>query len=196
MRINTAVLALLVSALILVTITGCPAPEQEPPVTDPDPFAAEQDPAATDPFDAPAPAPTTEETSRALDRGVTTMSVGSAVSNIDGWITRLEAGEDVPQRERIVESLRALRTELQRSPLDGTRISQLLLELGDYTSRSGGQADNPAVQRMGDLLRSAGQRIRAGDVAPVGETGRPAQPMGVPGQTGTAGQPDGPDEDR
>lgn len=181
--------------ILLLVITGCPAPEREAEVLEPDPLAAERDPTVTDPMEAPAPAPTTEQTSTALQRGVTTMTVGAAVRNVDGWIQRLEQAPEVPQRDRIVESLRQLRTELQRSPVDGDRVSQLLLDLGQYTATSGNQANNPAVQRMGDLLTQAGQRIRAGDVAPVGETGQPAQPMGPPGQPGTTAQPDRMEQD-
>lgn len=151
-----------------------PAPAIDEPATDEELIDPSQDPAAE-------PAATTEETTLALDRGVTQLAPSAAASNIDGWLRRLE-GSDFAQRDQIVSSLRDLRTEVQRSPVDGSRIAELMDELGRWTVLAGEDAHNPQVQRLGRTLSLAAERIRAGDTGPTMDPG-PAPPAG-PGEPG------------
>jgi hypothetical protein len=136
-----------------------PQPAIDEPATDEEMIAPGEDPAAE-------PAATTEETTLAIDSGVTRLAPAAAASNIDGWLRRLE-GSDFAQRDQIVSALRDLRTEVQRSPVDGSRIAELMSELGGWTEQAGADAHNPQVQRLGRALSLAAERILAGDTGPM-----------------------------
>ena len=103
-----------------------------------------------------APSVTVEGTLDAAQSagGLTEIAPSAAVSNIDGWIARLEG---TPSNAPIVANLRTLRSQLQAPTLDGTAIGQTLAELGEQTTAAA--AGDASVRRLGQALSQASQML-------------------------------------
>jgi hypothetical protein len=164
-------LLLTLSAVLMLGLAACETDRRDtvttdPALTDTDPMAT--DPMVAEPMGADA---TVEGTTQALEGGVGNMSPSAAVSNVDGWIARLEM-QDFGQRDQIVGGLRDLRAALQETPINGNRVGEIMAQLGDWTSQAGTDANDNRVQRLGQLLTNSGQRLQRGEVgAPAAGTG-------------------------
>jgi|GEM_PF-3110431 len=164
--------------------TGTTTTTTDPAFTDTDPMAT--DPMVADPVGGEA---NVEGTTRALEGGVGNMAPTAAVSNVDGWINRLE-GQDFAQRDQIVGGLRDLRAALQETPINGNRVGEIMGRLGQWTSQAGTDANNNRVQRLGDVLSNSGQRLQRGEVDAMGTgTGTMGTGTTAPGATGTGTAP-------
>ena len=86
--------------------------------------------------------------------GLTAIAPSAAVSNIDGWIARLEG---TPANAPIVANLRTLRSQLQAPTLDGMAIGRTLAELGEQTTAAA--AGDASVRQLGQALSQAGQTL-------------------------------------
>jgi len=184
-------LALPFLVIALLTLAACEAPE---PRVDA-PGGVDTPGVVTDPADTEvAPPPTADATADALELNLTQFTPRAARENIDGWVERIE-GVQFQRRDDILDALRQLRSEVQREPVDAGRIAELLGDLGNWTSAAGSDADHPGVQRLGQVLSNASERIREGVVAPPlptdGIQGRPPaeQPTPTPEQQVPAPQP-------
>lgn len=97
---------------------------------------------------------TVDGTISALEGGITALAPAAALDNIRAWeaqLANIEGTEDV--REELAE----LREALSQPTLDGSRIAEILQELGEETSEVG--AGNAGVERLGSLLTQAGQQL-------------------------------------
>ena len=100
--------------------------------------------------------PTVDGTVSALEGGVTSLPISAAVSNIEGWQTKLE-GSDDPAVQALSAQLGELSAALQTQPLDGAEIGRLLTSLGEGTSSvAGGDAQ---LSSLGSLLKRAGSSL-------------------------------------
>ncbi len=96
----------------------------------------------------------------ALEAGVYDMSIDAAVANIDGWIARMEGNPDLAN---ITSNLEELRMELMAPQLDGPRVGELMMELGDQTMAAAeGSAMAEQLNELGDMLSQAGQQLTGG----------------------------------
>ncbi len=92
--------------------------------------------------------------SKAAD--ITTLPVGAATENVDGWINELRGMDGA---DGIVRHLESLKQELSAASIDGEKVSELLFSLADDTR---GVADgNPGLQTLAYLLESGGYRLEA-----------------------------------
>ena len=101
-------------------------------------------------------APTLEGTISALEGGVESMALETAISNIEGWQAALnEAGYN-----DIADELGALATALQADPMDVEEVNGLLLGLGAQTTAAADNATDEETSsqlaRLGSLLTELG----------------------------------------
>ncbi|MFN3596118.1 MAG: hypothetical protein ACK41D_02470 [Rubricoccaceae bacterium] len=97
----------------------------------------------------------------AAEGGLTRLPAAAAVQNIEAWQARLR-GSDNPTLVQIHDDLGRLRTELQRTTLDGQAIGRLLTSLGQNTTAAAASADaasRPQLTRLGSLLSAAGGQL-------------------------------------
>ena len=97
----------------------------------------------------------------ALSGGLTSLSPTTAVSNIEGWETQLQA-TGKPELTSIAEDLGALRAELTSGKLDGSAIGKLLTKLGSATTSVAGSAEAASQSKLstlGSLLTKAGSAL-------------------------------------
>ncbi|MDT0631660.1 hypothetical protein RQM47_02990 [Rubrivirga sp. S365] len=138
---------------LALAVAAC-APAETDVMTEPDAGAM---PADTAPMPAdPAGAVTAEGTLDAAQSagGLTNLAPATAVSNIDGWIARLDG---VPSAAPIVANLQTLRSQLQDPVLDGLAIGQTLSTLGEQTSAA---ADGDvSLEQLGQALSQAGTML-------------------------------------
>ncbi|MGB3800075.1 MAG: hypothetical protein WA952_09700 [Lewinella sp.] len=85
---------------------------------------------------------------------ITTLPVGAATENIDGWLAELRSMDGT---DEIVGDLESLKQALGATEIDGEEVSDLLFSLADAT-RSLGE-DNPGLQTLGYLLEAGGWRL-------------------------------------
>lgn len=100
-----------------------------------------------------------DQTTAALDGGITSLSPSAATANIDGWIETLAGNETLAG---IADDLRSLKAALTAQPLDGARIGELLVRLGAQTRSAAATADpasSAKVARLGGLLENAGTAL-------------------------------------
>lgn len=136
------------------------AVQTDPMVTDP----MATDPMMTDPMmDSGAMADTTVTAQSTVDAaeqagGVTSLPVAAALSNIDGWIARLDGNADAAP---VVENLRTLRSQLTASPIDGAAVGRTLTTLGEQTTAvaAGAGGERGALERLGSALSQAGRNL-------------------------------------
>ena len=100
--------------------------------------------------------PTVDGTVSALEGGVTSLPLGAAVANIEGWQTKLE-GSDDPAVQALSAQLGELSAALQTQPIDPAEVGRLLTSLGEGTaSVAGGDAQ---LTSLGNLLKRAGSSL-------------------------------------
>lgn len=109
-----------------------------------------------------------ENTSAALEAGVTTLAPSAAIRVIDTWYGTLKNAER-DDLHLIANLLAELKDELQADRLDGSTIGDLLLRLGEQTTNAAADADDtrlsPKLERLGTLLTRAGTTLGAEPVA-------------------------------
>ena len=97
----------------------------------------------------------------ALSGGITSLSPTTAVSNIEGWESQLQA-TGKPELTSIASDLGALRAELTSGKLDGSAIGKLLTKLGGATTSVAGSAEAASQSKLstlGGLLTKAGSAL-------------------------------------
>jgi hypothetical protein len=102
-----------------------------------------------------------DATIAAAEGGLTTLAPSAAVSNIEGWQTRLRAANN-PALTGIADDLEQLKGELQKGTVDGQAIGRLLTEVGEKTTSAAAAAQPGAgekVSRLGTLLTQAGRQL-------------------------------------
>ena len=108
----------------------------------------------------------------AFEQDVTGLDPVMAVGNIDGWIKALRAA-DGQQLKGIADDLEELRSELQKSSIDGQKVGQLLNTLGEKTTQAASKADpalSPQLLQLGSLLLDAGKQL-SGEQSQGGDKG-------------------------
>lgn len=141
---------------LLIAFSACGG-EAQPEVEETE-ATTEQQPAAD------TASVTLESTLNSLQGGITNIAPDAAVSNIDGWISRLEqvGGESTAP---IVQGLQSLRGELTASSIDGQAVGGILSQLGQQTSQLAGTVQGATAQQLeqlGSLLSQAGQQLTGG----------------------------------
>lgn len=88
--------------------------------------------------------------------GLTSLTPDAAVQNIDAWIVRLSNLDDVPVA--LIQSLQALKGQLNATPLDGAAIGATLVELGTGTQAAA--AGDGSLEQLGEALEAAGNQLQ------------------------------------
>lgn len=84
---------------------------------------------------------------------LTAIPAATAVSNIDGWIQRLEG---TPGTGEIVNNLKDLKEELTDADgIDGKKVGTLLNALGEDVN----ELNNPTLSPLANALNMAGQKL-------------------------------------
>ena len=100
-----------------------------------------------------------DTTIKALQGGLTELGVAKGVKNIDSWMETLEKA-DFRGSKIIHDNLGKLKTHLEAEAPDGAAIGQLLVTIGEETTRAiSHHADNAEGKKLGqlaELLTSAG----------------------------------------
>lgn len=143
----------------------------DPMVTDP----MVADPMATDPMAGGTMAGdvTVDGTIAAAGTDLTALAPAAAISNIDGWIAKLETAE-FDQSDDLVEGLRELKTELGAMPFDGSAIGETLNDLGELTTASAATASSSSqegLRTLGGALSATGARLSGGTMGAAAPAG-------------------------
>lgn len=101
-----------------------------------------------------------------LRQGVVNVAIDRATEEVDGWERRLRAADD-RELTPIADNLAALRTELQREPLDGVTLAGLLQTLASqvaHVSGEGTEAEGPGpveaqLAELAKLLYTEGNSL-------------------------------------
>ena len=101
-----------------------------------------------------------------LREGVIDVALDRAVGEVDGWERRLRAADD-RELTPVADNLAALRTELQREPLDGVTLAHLMQDLASqiaHLSGEGTEAESAApvaakLQELAKLLYAEGNSL-------------------------------------
>lgn len=109
--------------------------------------------------EAPAPMPksmleSTVEAVQSVGGDITALPAGAAVSNIEGWIAKLETMDGT---EGIVGNLTALKTELTADSIDGAKVSTLLSSLAGQTKELAASA--PALGAVAGALQAGADKL-------------------------------------
>jgi hypothetical protein len=102
-----------------------------------------------------------DNTIKAFQSGITTMSPDQGVKSIDEWLKKLE-NADFRGAKSIHDSLSKLKKHLESGNLDGAAIGELLSKLGDATVRAAGQAsgkDADKIKQLGQALSDCGDEM-------------------------------------
>ena len=103
-----------------------------------------------------------DSTTAALNRGVRSLAIGRAISEVDGWQKKLEASGD-PGLQPIAGGLGELKELLAAETLDAGAIGRLLVDLGDRTQAVvvSGTASPVAdrLQLLSQLLTDEGRSV-------------------------------------
>ena len=89
-----------------------------------------------------------------LKDGVKSFTVNAAVKNIEGWEATLEKSE-VSGAKTIHGNLERLRKALQADEIDGAKVKDLMVKLGEETVRIAGKADD----KHADKIKALGEAI-------------------------------------
>lgn len=143
-------LSLFLLATVLFFSCGDTAPAAEETTTEPMEAPAPE---------APAPMPksmldATVEAVQSVGGDITALPAGAAVSNIEGWIAKLETMDGT---EAIVSNLGALKTELTAGKIDGAKVSTLLSSLAEQTK--GLAADNATLGAVAAALQAGADKL-------------------------------------
>ncbi len=105
-----------------------------------------------------------DNTSAALEAGVSTLAPSAAIRVIDLWYGTLKNAER-DDLHAIANLLAELKDELQAERLDGPAIGDLMLRLGEQTTSAAADADDarlsPKLEHLGTLLTRAGTALGA-----------------------------------
>ena len=101
-----------------------------------------------------------------LRQGVINVALDQATKEVDGWEKRLRAADD-RQLTPVADNLAALRTELEREPLDGITVSHLMQDLASqvaHLSGEGTEAEGPgpvdaSLAELAKLLHAEGNSL-------------------------------------
>lgn len=101
-----------------------------------------------------------------LRQGVINVALDRATEQVDGWERRLRAADD-RELTPVADNLAALRTELEREPLDGVTLGGLLKTLASqcaHLSGEGTEAEGPGpvaaqLQELAKLLYTEGDSL-------------------------------------
>jgi len=118
---------------------------ETPEMTTPEPPAA---PAAPSMLNA------TVDAVKSVGGDITALPAGAAVSNIDGWIAKLETMDGT---EAIVGNLNELKTELTSGDIDGGAVSGILSSLADQTKELSAKA--PALGAVASALQAGADKL-------------------------------------
>ncbi|MGI9175789.1 MAG: hypothetical protein ACR2GR_10780 [Rhodothermales bacterium] len=97
----------------------------------------------------------------AFEQDVTGLDPVMAVGNIDGWEKALSSSGD-QELQSIGEDLKTLKSELQKSSVDGQKVGEVLSTLGEKTTQAAAKADpalSPQLLQLGSLLSDAGKQL-------------------------------------
>lgn len=135
-----------------------------------------------------------ENTTAALEGGVTSLAPSTAVRVIDLWYGTLKNAER-DDLHALANLLGELKDELQSDRPDGRAIGSLMLHLGEGTASAARDADDarlsPKLERLGALLSRAGSALGAARVESHDD-----EPAGMPpvSQTEKGLRPDADDQ--
>lgn len=101
-----------------------------------------------------------------LREGVVNVALDRATEEVDGWERRLRAADD-RELTPVADNLAALRTELQREPLDGVTLGHLMQDLASqvaHLSGEGTEAESAApiaakLEELAKLLYAEGNSL-------------------------------------
>lgn len=101
-----------------------------------------------------------------LREGVVNVALDRATEEVDGWEKRLRAADD-RELTPVADNLAALRTELQREPLDGVTLGHLMQDLASqvaHLSGEGTEAESAApiaakLEELAKLLYAEGNSL-------------------------------------
>ncbi len=103
---------------------------------------------------------TVDGTNAAIGTDITAMPMAAAMSNIDGWIAKLQGD----QFAEIRSTLEMLKLDLAAQPIDGAKIGATLSTLGQQTTTAAATASTSSqagLQQLGSTLSAAGARLSA-----------------------------------
>ena len=107
--------------------------------------------------------PQFEATIKHLKEGVKGFTIAAAVKNIEGWETTLEKSE-VAGAKTIHGNLERLKKLLQADEIDGAKVKDLVVKLGEETVRLAGKADDKSsekIKALGEALTQAAGTTKA-----------------------------------
>ena len=107
--------------------------------------------------------PQFEATIKHLKEGVKGFTISAAVKNIEGWEATLEKSE-VSGAKTIHGNLERLKKLLQADTIDGTKVKELMLKLGEETVRLAGKADDKhadKIKALGEAVTHAAESAKA-----------------------------------
>ncbi len=91
--------------------------------------------------------PQFDATIKHLKEGVKGFTIAAAVKNIEGWETTLEKSEAAGAKT-IHGNLGKLKKLLQADEIDGAKVKELMLKLGDETVRIAGKTDSKNAEKI------------------------------------------------
>ena len=98
--------------------------------------------------------PQFEATIKHLKEGVKGFTIAAAVKNIEGWEATLEKSE-VSGAKTIHGNLERLRKLLQADEIDGAKVKDLMIKLGEETVRLASKADD----KHADKIKALGEAV-------------------------------------
>ena len=107
--------------------------------------------------------PQFEATIKHLKEGVKGFTIAAAVKNIEGWEATLEKS-DVSGAKTIHGNLERLKKLLQADEIDGTKVKDLMVKLGEETVRLAGKADSKNAEKikaLGEAVREMAEKGKA-----------------------------------
>lgn len=107
---------------------------------------------------------TLDATIIALKKGVTSMAVKTAVTNIEGWQKKLDES-DKSGLKTLSKELDQLKDLLQEDEPNGKAIGKLMSKIGDQTAKAAEKADEDEkkIKELGELLVKAGDSLAKED---------------------------------
>ncbi len=100
--------------------------------------------------------PQFEATIKHLKEGVKGFTIAAAVKNIEGWEATLEKSE-VSGAKTIHGNLERLKKLLQADEIDGAKVKDLMVKLGEETVRLAGKADGKNAEKIKALGEAVGE---------------------------------------
>jgi hypothetical protein len=103
-------------------------------------------------------------TTNAFEKGIENTKPQAAIKIIQGWQDELKK-TDVSGAKGIAGDLESLRKALDKDEPDSGRVTKLLSELAEATSKIAGRVDDaklaPKLEDLGKALEGAGQKQNA-----------------------------------